>query len=262
MNILSLLVVILANVSIIVGLSTTIGIQYDKLNLFGTLVYAQPSNADNKTTLPLPKLESVEPETSADSNTTTISEDNSTKYLPYEDSDLGFTMNYPSEWMIDKENSQQHTVVSFKQPPENNTSVDIRVFPKGDYKSIKEYGDKNFKESKDQTLLGYYRNSSTLLSGKPAMRAIYLTTSNPGLIGGIFGTQPSTYKAMMVATMVPEKNSIYAIAYFANSNDFREHLPEVESMINSFKINAKGPIIQEEDNEGNSANTTGLSNGK
>ena len=251
MNILSLLVVILANVSIIVGLSTTIGIQYDKLNLFGTLVYAQPST-NNVTTLPPVELESVEPNAS-DVGTTAI--DNSTEYLPYEDSDIGFKIDYPSDWTIDKDNSQFYTVIGFDSP-DNDVNVDIRIFPKGDYKSIKEYGDKNFKESEDQTLLEYYRNSSTLLSGKPAFRAVYLTTYNPNLIENAFGYKSSTSKAMFTATIVPEKKSIYAIAYFAQSPDFDKYLPAVEHMINSFQVFAKGPTIQEDENDDNSTLTS------
>jgi photosystem II reaction center protein PsbP len=244
------LAIFLSTLSIVFVFSALFWLQSNEFSLVQTL-YAQPSTTNNKTTLPLPKLESVEPEPSVDSNTTIISEENSTEYLRYEDSDLGFTMNYPANWAIDKDNSG-YTVVSFVAAPQNSSSVVIRVIPKGDYESIKEYGDKTFKESQEQTLLAYYRNSSTLLSGKPAMKAIYLSTSNPGLIGGLLGSQSSTSKAMFTATMVPEKDSIYAIAYFAKPNDFRQHLPEVENMINSFKINAKGPIIQEDNSSSTS----------
>jgi plastocyanin len=166
-------------------------------------------------------------------------------YLPYSDTDLDFTIQYPSDWTIDKENTAYSTVAGFDSP--NKTGkVAVRVFPSSDYKSIKEYGDKNFKESKDYTLLAYYRNSTTLLSGKPAMKAIYLTT-NPGLFGS------STSKAMMVATMVPEKNSIYAIVYFSNPQNFNDFRPVIEKMIDSFKISGKGPVIQE-DNSSSSVN--------
>jgi hypothetical protein len=154
-------------------------------------------------------------------------------------------MQYPSDWTIDKTDSQYYTVVAFDSP-ENDASVKIRILPKGDYKSIKEYGDKNFKESEDQTLLGYYRNSSTLLSGKPAFKAIYLTTYNPSVFENAFGYKSSTSKAMFTATMVPEKKSIYAVAYFTNPTDFDSYTPIVEKMIDSFQIYAKGPIIQED----------------
>ena len=42
---------------------------------------------------------------------------------------------------------------------------------------------------------------------------------------------------MMVATMVPERDSIYAIAYFTKPPDFENYLPVIEKMIDSFKIN-------------------------
>ena len=61
------------------------------------------------------------------------------------------------------------------------------------------------------------------------------------------GYQSSTSKAMMVATMVPEKKSIFAIVYFSDGSDFNKYLPTVEEMVKSFKIASKAPIIQEED---------------
>lgn len=169
----------------------------------------------------------------------------STVYLNYSDKDLGFNIQYPSDWTIDNQNSQFSTVVGFKSP-DNDASVDIRIFPKGDYKSLKDYGDKSFKEDKDITLLNYYRNSSTLLSGKPAVKAIYLTTYNPSLFENAFGYKSSTSKGMMISTMVPDKKSIYAIAYFANGDDFNDFRPVIEKMVDSFKISDKGPIIQED----------------
>jgi hypothetical protein len=41
---------------------------------------------------------------------------------------------------------------------------------------------------------------------------------------------------MMVATMVPERESIYGIAYFSNSANFDNYVPVIEKMIDSFKI--------------------------
>jgi len=42
------------------------------------------------------------------------------------------------------------------------------------------------------------------------------------------------------------KDSIFAIAYFASGADFDKYRPVVEKMIDSFKISAKGPVIQED----------------
>jgi hypothetical protein len=95
----------------------------------------------------------------------------------------------------------------------------IRIFPKGDYKSIEEYGDtfkeSTFKESNNgYKLLKYYRNTSTTLSDKPAFRVIYLTTYNSSIIEKTYGYNSFTSKEMIAAAMVPERDSIYAIAYF------------------------------------------------
>ncbi len=169
----------------------------------------------------------------------------------YNDNDLGFNIRFPADWRSDSTNSEHQTVISFDSP-ESDATVDIRVFPQDDFKSIKEVGDKQFKESKEQTLLGYYRNKTTLLSERPAFKAIYLTTSNPSLFEGAFGYKSSTSKAMMIATLVPEKNSIYALTYFATPAHFDNFLPTIEKMIGSFKIYGKGPVIQEDNSSSTS----------
>jgi hypothetical protein len=166
-------------------------------------------------------------------------------YSIYKDNDLGFSIQYPSDWTIGNPNAQFSSVVGFTAP-DGITEVDVRVFPKGDYKSIKEFGDKEFKNSDDQTLLGYYRNSTTMLDGKPAFRAIYLTTYNPSLFENAFGYKSSTSKGTFIGTMVPEKKSIYALAYFASPPNFDNNRAIFEKMVDSFKIHGKGPVIQED----------------
>jgi PsbP-like protein len=104
-----------------------------------------------------------------------ISKPSNSSYLTYNDKDIGFSIQYPSDWTIENRNAQFSSVIGFIAP-DGISEVDVRVFPKEDYKSIKEFGDKEFKNSDDYTLLGYYRNSTTMLDGKPAFRAIYLAT--------------------------------------------------------------------------------------
>jgi hypothetical protein len=140
----------------------------------------------------------------------------STDYLEYSDDDIGFRLKYPSDWETDTSNTEHSTVLSLKSP-NDDVSVNVRIFPKEGYKSIKDFGDKTFKESEDNTLLQYYRNSSTLLSGKPAIKVIYLTTYNPSIFENAYGYKSSTSKAMMTATVVPEKKSIFSLVYFATS---------------------------------------------
>ena len=78
------------------------------------------------------------------------------------------------------------------------------------------------------------------------MKAIYLTTYNPSVFEKAYGYKSSTSKAMMTATMVPEKKSIYAVQYYAKPQDFDKYRPVAEKMIDSFKIYGKGPAIQED----------------
>lgn len=167
-------------------------------------------------------------------------------YLNFSDNDVGFRLKYPSDWNIVTNNTQFSTVVGFKSP-NNDAGLDVRVFPKNGYKSIKDYGDKTFKGSDDTTkLLQYYRNSTTLLSDRPAIKVIYLTTYNPSSLERAFGYKSSTSKAMMVATLVPEKKSIYALVYFAMSDNFYDFIPQAEQMVKSFEIYYKDSLIQEQ----------------
>jgi hypothetical protein len=74
----------------------------------------------------------------------------STDYLNFSDNDIGFRLKYPSDWNIVTNNTQFSTVVRFKSP-NDDAGLDVRVFPKNGYKSIKDYGDKTFKGSDDTT---------------------------------------------------------------------------------------------------------------
>lgn len=163
----------------------------------------------------------------------------------YEDKDVGFTIKYPSGWTVGEEDAQLNSVASFNAPI-GRSIIDVRVFPQGTWKSIKDYGN-DFKNYEDNTLLAYYRNSTTLIDGKPAFKAIYLTTYNPSVFEESLGYSSLTSKAMMVATHVPEKKSIFALIYFADPKDFDVNRPVAEEMLKSFQIGGKGPIIQEED---------------
>jgi len=163
----------------------------------------------------------------------------------YEDKDVGFTIRHPSDWTVSEEDAQLGTVASFDAP--NGAYVSIRVSPQGNFKSIKDYGN-SFKKSDDEhTLLAYYRNSTTLIDGKPAFKAIYLTTYDPSIYEKSLGYSSTTLKAMIVTTLVPEKKSIFAFIYFADPKDFDINRPVAEDMVKTFQIGNKGPVIQEED---------------
>ena len=127
--------------------------------------------------------------------------------LTYNDKDYGLIIQYPLGWTVDNGDKEFNTVLRFVSG-QNDAGVDIRIFPKGDYKSIDEYGETIKEANNDYKLLNYYRNSSTMLSDRPAVRAIYLTTYNASIIEKAYGNKSFTSKEMMVATMVPERDSI------------------------------------------------------
>ena len=168
----------------------------------------------------------------------TIPEWNSTNVQTYKDDEIDFNINYPSDWTLGDEDTRYNTIASFDSP-DGEASVSIRVFPQSSYKSLKEFGN-GFKnadaDSGADTLIAYYRNSTTLLDGKPAFKAIYLTTYNASLFESAFGNKSSTSKAMFIATLVPEKKSYFAIACFAHPADFDSHRPVFEMMADSLRI--------------------------
>ena len=155
--------------------------------------------------------------------------------LTYNDKDHGFSIQYPLGWTIDQGDKEFNTVLRFVSA-QNDAGADIRIFPKGGYKTIYDYGDTFNESNVEYKLLNYYRNSSTTLSDRPAIRAIYLTNENSSIVGKTYGNKSFTLKEMMVATMVPERESIYGIAYFSNSANFDNYVPVIEKMIDSFKI--------------------------
>ena len=63
----------------------------------------------------------------------------------------------------------------------------------------------------------------------------------------LWDIESSTSKALMTATLVEPKESIFAIVYFASPNLFSDYLQTIEQMIKSFQLDDLRPIIQEED---------------
>jgi hypothetical protein len=73
-------------------------------------------------------------------NETTISESgvqsNLTQFQTYEDDEFGFSIQYPSDWTTTLEDLTMHIVVSFS-PPENDATVDVKVFPRGEDETLR-----------------------------------------------------------------------------------------------------------------------------
>ena len=154
--------------------------------------------------------------------------------LTYNDKDHGFSIQYPLGWTVRDKTLRPNFAIF--DSPNGNATVIIRVFPQSVYESLTDFGN-TFKKGEDNTLLAYYKNSTTLLDGKPAFKAIYLTSYNASLFENAFGNKSSTSKAMFIATLVPEKKSYFAVACFAHPADFDSRRPVFEKMADSFRIN-------------------------
>jgi hypothetical protein len=238
LNIVWALVVILASVWIVVGTSTAIGVKYYNFNLFVIPVYAQPSN--NATSLPPVQMQPVEP------NSTVTSTDNSTGYVQYDDSDIGFKLEYPSDWDAQNSGLTNNAVVSFS-PPASDMQVNVKVFPRINSESLKSFGDTFFKKSNDMKISEYYRNSTTLLGGQPAIRAVATFLATPNYFESLRGEQSTTQKILAMTTLLKDKKSFLQLIYYADKSNFMDYLPQVEHMIKSFQFQNTKPIIQEED---------------
>jgi PsbP len=219
--------------SIIVAFSIAIGFEHNEL---GSLIYAQSTN--NLTTLLPPELESVEPNASG-VNTTAI--DDSTGYIQYEDSDTGFKMDYPSDWRVIDTDLTNYAVVAFTSP-DGSVEVDVKLLPRQNSESLKTFGNA-LKNDPSTTISAYYRNSTTLLGGQPAIRVLGTMIGAPNLLTG---EQSTTNKILSMTSLLKEKKSFLELIYYADRSNFNNYLPHVEHMIKSFQFQDAKPIIQED----------------
>jgi hypothetical protein len=221
--------------SIIVAISIAIGFEHNEL---GSLIYAQSTN--NSTTLPRPELESVKPNAS-EVNTTAI--DNSTGYLQYEDSDLGFKIDYPSDWQLMTEGLINQAVVAFGSP-DGKGSVDVKLIPRPNSESLKTIG--NARKNDEQLTISAYYRCTTLLGGQPAIRYVATFIYTPNIYDTMRGEQSTTQKILSMITLLKEKKSFIDFTYYADKSNFNDYLPQVEHMIKSFQFQNTKPTIQEE----------------
>ena len=154
--------------------------------------------------------------------------------LTYKNPDLGLTMQYPSNWVLQKDNLVRNTIAALllKQDRFHNTldfanitlaEVDLRVYPAppGMTSSNLNIGQL---DTQGQALIKQYKNSSTTLGNLPAIKfASYI-------FGGF------TQKTMQVWTYIPYKHVLVAIVYIAQPSTFPLYAPAVQQMIDSVKI--------------------------
>jgi hypothetical protein len=197
-------------------------------------------------TLPPVQLEPVDPQDIEDSNSTSTSGANNVGYLSYEDSDIGFKIEYPSEWDVKEADLTNNAIVVFS-PPDGSVEVDIKSFARTDSMSLKTFGDNFFKKGDSFRISSYYRNSTTLLGGEPAIRTIATLIYSPNFYESLRGEESTTQKILAMTALLKEKKSFLQVIYYADKSNFMDYLPQVEHMIESFQFQNTKPIIQEDD---------------
>ncbi len=153
--------------------------------------------------------------------------------LTYKNPDLGLTMQYPSNWLLQKGNLVRNTIAAFllKEDRFHNAmdfanitlaEVDLRVYsaPPGVTSSNLNVGQL---DTQGQTSITPYKNSSTRLGDLPAIK-----------FGSVFGRFPQ--KTMQVWTYIPDKHVLVAFVYIAQPSTFPLYVPVVQQMIDSVKI--------------------------
>lgn len=209
-------------------------------------VYAQ-TNLTDPTTLPPVQMETVDPVDTEDSNSTSIiNEENTGNYLSYQDSDIGFTIDYPSDWEVSDSGLTNYAVVVFAPPGSDwSAQVNVKVYARENGESLKTFGDGR-KNDDNLRLSAYYRNSTTLLGGEPAIRVTGTLISTPNYFESLSGEESTTKKILSMVTLLKEKKSFLEVIYYADKSNYDDYLPYVEHMLQSFQLQKTKPIIQED----------------
>jgi hypothetical protein len=151
--------------------------------------------------------------------------------LTYQNPDFGIKIKYPSNWTKIEDGLLLHTIVAFQLLHENvydftNTTfaeVDLRVYnaPLNETSAKLSINQIN---TGGQTIIRYYKNSTTTIGGLPAIK----------IVNYYFGD--ITQKEMQIWTFVPNKHILIEILYIAPPSKFSLYLPAAQKMINSVEI--------------------------
>ena len=119
---------IITSVSLIILFSSPFGIKSGNSYNSGWLVYAQ-TNSTSATTLSPVQLEPVESQDDNQSNTTSVNEENSTKYIQYEDTAKRFKIDHPQDWKAVSSDLRNNAVIAFN-PSDKIVEVDVKLLPR------------------------------------------------------------------------------------------------------------------------------------
>ena len=207
----------------------------------GWLVYAE-INSKSATTLPSSQIESLASQNDNQSNTTSVNEANSTKYIQYQDTSKGFKIDHPQDWKAVRSDLRNNAVIAFN-PPDKIVEVDVKLLPRTNNMSLKTFGDQ-YKKVDGFHQSSYYQNATTLLAGQPAIRVEGTVITSPNFFQQITGQGSTTHKILTMVTPMKLQKSFIQVIYFANTSKYSDYLPIVEHMLKSFQLMNPKPIPQ------------------
>jgi hypothetical protein len=161
----------------------------------------------------------------------------SSNFLTYTNTDLGFTMKYPSDWTVDDSKIAINSV-GFKSPdgvgivvvgivnvgPNETGALSTQNLTKG----ISSPGVRVIETN----------TNDYFLSGHPAHRVILIGGfGGPGEPGASQGIEPHDVKMMVIAANVSGKG--YSVGYLSPPERFNDNLQTAQTMIESFQIISK-----------------------
>ena len=156
---------------------------------------------------------------------------NNVTLLTYQNPDFGIKIKYPSNWTKIEDGLLLHTIVAFQLQHENiydftNTTlaeIDLRVYNAPPNETSAKLSISQVYTG-GQTIVGYYKNSTTTVGGLPAIK----------IVNYYFGD--ITQKEMQIWTFVPNKHILIEILYIAPPSKFSLYLPAAQKIINSLGI--------------------------
>lgn len=142
--------------------------------------------------------------------------------LMYDNPNLGFTLEYPSDWI--KEESLSFISPRLSISDEAPESIAVTTEPNFSNLTLDEYSDSSLSILESQfsnyTLI---ESSNSTLSGYPAHQIIYTYT-----LEGI------DLKNLQIWTIADDM--VYVLTYGGTTKEFEDSLPVIQNMIDSFEI--------------------------
>jgi hypothetical protein len=156
-------------------------------------------------------------------------------FLTYTNTDLGFTMKYPSDWSIEDKNMS--TGVKFASP-DGPGAGGVIVSANETGKTLEDFANSLPSNQSHGLKLIEMDKNGYFLSGHPALRVIGIASfGGPGEPGASQGIEPHDVKMMMFVTVLGGKE--YSVGYLALSESFPNQLQTAQTMIDSFQIISK-----------------------